>query len=72
MQTFVGPAWFQRIAHLGYLGVNFFWASPFILVYSSWGRPTRTRDFWQGRFARIYPALVFSLLFMAHFIFACV
>jgi peptidoglycan/LPS O-acetylase OafA/YrhL len=70
MQTFLGPAWFQRVASFGSLGVSFFFVlSGFILVYSYWERPTRTRDFWQARFARIYPALAFALLLTAPMFF---
>ena len=36
--------------------------SGFILVYTYAGRDINLRDFWQTRFARIYPAYLFSLL----------
>jgi peptidoglycan/LPS O-acetylase OafA/YrhL len=48
---------------LGYLGVSFFFVlSGFILVYVYAGRQIQKRRFWQARFARIYPAYLFSLV----------
>ena len=58
-----GPAWLTALAGIGYVGVSFFFVlSGFILVYTYAGRDIVLRDFWQTRFARIYPAYVFSLL----------
>ena len=64
----------QRLASIGYAGVSFFFVlSGFILVYTYSGRPTSLRDFWQARFARIYPALAFALLITAPgFLYCCV
>jgi peptidoglycan/LPS O-acetylase OafA/YrhL len=73
MKIFVGPAWFQSLSSIGYLGVNFFFVlSGFILVYTYSGRTISRRRFWQARFARIYPALAFSLLLMTpSFFYVC-
>src|SRR5271167_2116696 len=58
-----GPAWLKALAGIGYVGVSFFFVlSGFILVYTYAGRTISLRDFWQARFARIYPAYVFSLV----------
>jgi len=58
-----GPAWLQEIRSVGYLGVSFFFVlSGFILVYTYVDRPFRAREFWQARFARIYPAYAASLV----------
>jgi peptidoglycan/LPS O-acetylase OafA/YrhL len=63
MRTFFGPEWFQQIAVIGYMGVSFFFVlSGFILVYTYSDRLMNLREFWQSRFARIYPAFIFSLL----------
>ena len=62
--------WFRHIATIGYVGVSFFFVlSGFILVYTYAGRETSVREFWRARFARIYPAYLFSLLFTAPFYF---
>ncbi len=62
----------QRLASIGYAGVSFFFVlSGFILVYTYSGRATTLRNFWQARFARIYPALAFSLLVTAPGFFYC-
>ena len=54
------------IAMVGYLGVSFFFVlSGFILVYTYADRVVSLREFWQLRFARIYPAFLFSLLLTA-------
>jgi len=73
MKAFLGPAWFQHIAVIGYLGVNFFFVlSGFILVYTYSDRMVSLREFWQSRFARIYPAFLFSLLLAAPgFFYVC-
>lgn len=58
-----GPAWFQAVASVGYLGVSFFFVlSGFILVYTYFGRDFSAREFWQARFARVYPAYAASLI----------
>src|SRR5438105_5116432 len=58
-----GPAWYQRLASIGYVGVSFFFVlSGFILVYTYEGKPIMARDFWRARFARVYPAYAFALL----------
>ena len=63
MGALPGPAWFQNLASIGYVGVSFFFVlSGFILVYTYAGRDMSVRAFWRARFARIYPAYVFSLL----------
>jgi peptidoglycan/LPS O-acetylase OafA/YrhL len=73
MQIFFGPAWFQKLSSIGYVGVTFFFVlSGFILVYTYAGRPVILRDFWRARFARIYPAYAFSLLVTAPFFFFAV
>src|SRR6266853_1107259 len=70
MQIFIGPAWFQKLSSIGYVGVSFFFVlSGFILVYTYAGRDTPARDFWRARFARIYPAFAFSLLLTGPFFF---
>ena len=57
-----GPL-YLAITSLGYLGVSFFFVlSGFILVYVYAGREIARPLFWQARFARIYPAYLFSLL----------
>lgn len=70
--TFGTPA-LARLASVGYAGVSFFFVlSGFILVYTYSGRVSTLREFWQARFARIYPALAFSLLVTAPgFFFIC-
>ena len=66
MRVFFGPEWFQLVAYIGDMGVHFFFVlSGFIMVYTYSGRLESRRDFWQARFARIYPAFIFSLLLMA-------
>lgn len=66
MRVFFGPEWFQPIAWVGYLGVSFFFVlSGFILVYTYSDRVVGLGEFWQLRFARIYPAFLFSLLLAA-------
>lgn len=73
MQVFLGPAWFQKLSSVGYVGVSFFFVlSGFILVYTYAGRPLNLASFWRARFARIYPAYAFSLLITAPFFFFAV
>jgi len=70
MKIASGTGIFHRVASIGYVGVNFFFVlSGFILVYTYAGRDTPARKFWWARFARIYPAYLFSLLFTAPFFF---
>jgi peptidoglycan/LPS O-acetylase OafA/YrhL len=58
-----GYSFFYRAASIGYAGVSFFFVlSGFILVYTYDGRSVSAREFWRARFARVYPAYVFSLL----------
>src|SRR5882672_10730014 len=61
-----GYGWYHKLATIGYVGVSFFFVlSGFILVYTYADRPLNVRSFWQARFARIYPAYLFSLLLTA-------
>ena len=64
----------SHLSAIGYCGVSFFFVlSGFILVYTYAGRGASKREFWQARFARIYPALAFCLLITAPwFFYACV
>jgi peptidoglycan/LPS O-acetylase OafA/YrhL len=63
MGAITGPPWLKAFAGIGYVGVSFFFVlSGFILVYTYAGREINLRNFWQTRFARIYPAYLFSLL----------
>jgi peptidoglycan/LPS O-acetylase OafA/YrhL len=69
-QVVHGPAWYEKLAAVGYVGVSFFFVlSGFILVYTYAGRNLSLKEFWRARFARIYPAYAFSLLFTAPFFF---
>ena len=68
-----GPWWYQNFASIGYLGVNcFFVLSGFILVYTYGTSTVDARQFWQARFARIYPAYALSLLVTAPYFFYAV
>lgn len=70
MRIATGIGLVHRIASIGYVGVNFFFVlSGFILVYTYADRGTPARQFWWARFARIYPAYLFSLVFTAPFFF---
>ena len=61
MRVFFGPEWFQLVAYIGDMGVHFFFVlSGFIMVYTYSGRLESRRDFWQARFARIYPCLLYT------------
>jgi len=65
-----GTGWMHQIASIGYSGVSFFFVlSGFILVYTYADRDLRPKEFWWARFARIYPAYLFSLLITAPFFF---
>src|SRR5579864_7801332 len=62
--------WTRQISSIGYVGVSFFFVlSGFILVYTYAGRQFSAAEFWRARFARTYPAYLFSLLFTAPFFF---
>jgi peptidoglycan/LPS O-acetylase OafA/YrhL len=66
----VGPWWYRNFASIGYVGVNFFFVlSGFILVYTYAASDLDPRRFWQARFARVYPAYLFSLAVTAPFFF---
>jgi peptidoglycan/LPS O-acetylase OafA/YrhL len=68
-----GPRLYRNFAGIGYVGVNcFFVLSGFILVYTYADSLRSAWRFWQARFARIYPAYVFSLLVSAPFFFFAV
>lgn len=70
MGALTGPRWLKSFGAIGYVGVSFFFVlSGFILVYTYAGREIKLRDFWQARFARIYPAYLFSLLIAAPFFY---
>jgi len=64
----------RALVSIGYCGVSFFFVlSGFILVYTYEGRTTTLREFWQSRFARVYPALAFVMLITGPaFIYCCV
>lgn len=70
MGALTGPRWLKSFAAIGYVGVSFFFVlSGFILVYTYAGREIDKRDFYQARFARIYPAYLFSLLISLPFFY---
>lgn len=70
MRIASGQGWFRQVASIGYVGVNFFFVlSGFILVYTYADRGDSAPSFWRARFARIYPAYLFSLLLAAPFFF---
>ncbi len=70
MGALTGPRGLKSFAGIGYVGVSFFFVlSGFILVYTYAGRDINLRNFWQTRFARIYPAYVFSLLISLPFFY---
>jgi peptidoglycan/LPS O-acetylase OafA/YrhL len=73
MQILRGPAWYQKLSSIGYVGVTFFFVlSGFILVYTYAGRPMILKDFWRARFARVYPAYAFSLVITGPWFFFAV
>ena len=73
MKIMTRPGWFHDVASIGYVGVSFFFVlSGFILVYTYAGRSTTAVDFWRARFARVYPAYLFSLLLTAPFFLAVI
>lgn len=73
MKIMTKPGWFHDLASIGYVGVSlFFVLSGFILVYTYAGRTTTLGEFWRARFARVYPAYLFSLLITAPFFFIAV
>src|SRR5258708_37600251 len=73
MQIFIGPASFQKLSSIGYVGVSFFFVlSEFMLLHTYAGQPMILKSFWRARFARIYPAYAFSLLVTAPFFFYAV
>ncbi len=70
MKITSGAGWTGQISSIGYVGVSlFFLLSGFILVYTYAGRDVPAGEFWRARFARIYPAYLFSLLVTAPFFF---
>jgi peptidoglycan/LPS O-acetylase OafA/YrhL len=70
-QSWRVPTLVRNIAGSGYVAVSlFFVLSGFILTYvhaGSGAAPLDRRDFYAGRFARIYPAYVFALAIAAPF-----
>jgi peptidoglycan/LPS O-acetylase OafA/YrhL len=73
MNIATGTGWYRKLASIGYVGVSlFFVLSGFILVYTYGGRELKVGDFWRARFARIYPAYLFSLVLTAPgFFYVC-
>lgn len=73
LNIFAGAGFYRDLASIGYVGVSFFFIlSGFILVYTYADREFTPWQFWRARFARIYPAYLFSLLFTAPtFILMC-
>ena len=70
MHVITVDGWLRQISSIGYVGVSlFFVLSGFILVYTYAGAPIIVSGFWRARFARVYPAYLFSLLFTAPFFF---
>jgi peptidoglycan/LPS O-acetylase OafA/YrhL len=69
---YFGSSAMRQFVSIGYSGVSFFFVlSGFILVYTYAGRASTLRQFWQARFARVYPALAFCLLITAPGFFYC-
>lgn len=72
IKILVLPGILGSLQLIGYVGVSlFFVLSGFILVYVNSGREMRAGRFWRERFARIYPAYLFSLLLTAPGFFMC-
>jgi peptidoglycan/LPS O-acetylase OafA/YrhL len=70
MRAITVNGWLRQMSSIGYVGVSlFFVLSGFILVYTYAGAPMVPAGFWRARFARVYPAYLFSLLFSAPFFF---
>jgi peptidoglycan/LPS O-acetylase OafA/YrhL len=70
MQVLTSTGWLRTASSIGYVGVSlFFVLSGFILVYTYAGSPIVPTGFWRARFARVYPAYLFSLLIAAPFFF---
>jgi len=70
MKIASGTGLARQISSIGYVGVSFFFVlSGFILVYTYADRQISAGEFWRARFARIYPAYLFSLLFTAPFFY---
>jgi peptidoglycan/LPS O-acetylase OafA/YrhL len=74
MHILEGAGMYRRLASIGYVGVSlFFVLSGFILVYTYAGREWTKGEFWRARFARIYPAYLFSLVVTApSFFYVCI
>jgi peptidoglycan/LPS O-acetylase OafA/YrhL len=74
MHILEGAGLYRKLASIGYVGVSlFFVLSGFILVYTYAGREWTKGAFWRARFARIYPAYLFSLVITApSFFYVCI
>jgi peptidoglycan/LPS O-acetylase OafA/YrhL len=74
MHILEGSGMYRKLASIGYVGVSlFFVLSGFILVYTYAGREWTKGAFWRARFARIYPAYLFSLLLTGpSFFYVCI
>jgi peptidoglycan/LPS O-acetylase OafA/YrhL len=74
LKIYEGSGWYHRTALIGYVGVSLFYVlSGFILVYTYGGREMHVGKFWRARFARVYPAYLFSLLLTAPgFFYVCI
>jgi peptidoglycan/LPS O-acetylase OafA/YrhL len=74
LHIFEGRGLYQKIASVGYVGVSlFFVLSGFILVYTYAGREWTKAEFWRARFARVYPAYLFSLILTGpSFFYVCI
>ena len=74
LKIYEGSGWYHRTALIGYVGVSLFYVlSGFILVYTYGGRELKIGKFWQARFARVYPAYLFSLVLTAPgFFYVCI
>ena len=74
MHILEGGGFYRKLASVGYVGVSlFFVLSGFILVYTYAGREWTKGEFWRARFARIYPAYLFSLVITGpSFFYVCI